>query len=205
MISCDECQKKMVALFDNEGSEGHDALMSTHLKDCPECRAFRDDMVEIRRAFVSAPVPSPPAAMAQEVMSQTAAERPQTGTSHPKKTGRYQPWRRRFLRLAWASALMGLSSIVLSRLIYLNGAREVAHLRSELQVAQRDLAMFRAEKQLREVEETQEKEQRAITALYLRMGELERRLDRDYSPRTAFLPTEGGHPYSVFPGDGSAL
>ena len=49
MISCDECQKKMVALFDNEGSEGDDALMSTHLKDCPECRAFREDMVRIRR------------------------------------------------------------------------------------------------------------------------------------------------------------
>ena len=179
--------------------------MSTHLKDCPECRAFREDMVRIRRAFVSAPAPSPPAAMAQEVMSQTAADHPQTGTSRPKKNGRCQPWRGRFLRLAWASGFIGLSLIVLSRHIYLNRAREVAHLRSELQVAQRDLAIFRAEKQLSEVQERQEKEQRAITALYLRMGELERRLDRDYSPRTAFLPTEGGHPYSVFPGDGSAL
>jgi len=56
-----------------------------------------------------------------------------------------------------------------------------------LALAQQDLAVARAEKQL---EEDRQREQKAITALYLRMAELEERVDRFSSPRTAFFPTE---------------
>jgi hypothetical protein len=43
----------------------------------------------------------------------------------------------------------------------------------------------RAEEQLKE---DRQREQRAITALYLRMAELEERVGRSSSPRVTFLP-----------------
>jgi hypothetical protein len=49
------------------------------------------------------------------------------------------------------------------------------------------LAVAQEEKQL---EEDRQREQKAITALYLRMAELEGRVDEFSSPRTTFLPTE---------------
>ena len=51
MISCDEYQKKMVAVLDNEGSDEDERLLSAHLADCPECRAFYDGMVSTRQLF----------------------------------------------------------------------------------------------------------------------------------------------------------
>ncbi len=191
MISCDECQKKIVASFDNEGSEGDEALLSGHLKDCSDCRAFHEDMVKLRQEFVSVPVPSPPTAMAQEVMRQTAPDSVRGKTSRPEKRLSREPWRPRFRRLAWASGLAVLAVVALSSLVCLTMSKKVQALTQELQIAQRDVAFFRAEKRLSELQERQEKEQKAITALYLQMGELEQRFDQVYSPRTAFLPTEG--------------
>jgi len=195
VISCDECQEKIVAFLDNESTEEDEALISAHLKDCPQCRAFQRDLIRMGQEFGAIAFPSLPAALGQEVMREAVSDHVPSKKSHAGKGESGQPWPRKFRRLAWASGLIGLSLILLSCLIYLNylnGAREVAHLRSELQIAERDVALFRAEKQLREVQERQEKEQKAITALYLRMGELEQRFDRAYSPRTAFLPTERG-------------
>jgi len=188
MISCDECQKKIVAFFDNEGSEGDEALISAHLKDCSDCRAFHEDMVKMRQEFVSVPVPSPPAAMAQELMRQTAPDSVRGKTSRPEKRLSREPWRRRFRRLAWASAAVGLCLLALSCLRWSSLAREVADLRHDLEVAERDFALFREQKELKEAQERQEK---AISALHFRMGELMERFDRIPLPRTAFLPMEG--------------
>ena len=57
MISCDECQKKIVMVLDNEGSAGDDSLISEHVKRCSECKAFRADIIKIRQGLVSDPVP----------------------------------------------------------------------------------------------------------------------------------------------------
>jgi len=193
MISCDECQKKIVALFDNEGSEGDKALISEHLKTCPGCQAFREDMVKLRQKFVSATVPSPPAAVEQEVMREVAADGLQGKTSRPDKAVKPEPWPRRFRRLAWASGLVVLAIVVSSFVACSSLSKNVDALKQKLQVAERDVASFRAEKRLSELQERQEKERKAISALQFRMGELEQRFDQVYSPRTAFLPTEGGN------------
>ena len=66
-------------------------------------------------------------------------------------------------------------------------ARAVADVRGRLQAANQDLAVVRAEKQ---IEEDRQKEQKVITALYLRMAELESRVERYSSPRTTFLPAQ---------------
>jgi len=97
-------------------------------------------------------------------------------------------------RVVWAGGLAAAFLIISSWLACYALAREVADLKGQLQdaqqhlaLAQQDLAVARAEKQL---EEDQEREQKAITAMYLRMAELEERVDRLSSPRTAFFPTE---------------
>ena len=58
MISCDECQQKIAAVFDNEANEGDENLISAHIEDCPECQSFRAEIVRIRQALVSAAVPA---------------------------------------------------------------------------------------------------------------------------------------------------
>ena len=192
MISCDECQKTMVALFDNEGSEGDEELISPHLKDCPECREFRKDMIRFRQEFVSVTVPSLPQAVEQELMREAVPDSLPGKTSGAHNGVSRKPWRRRFRRLAWASGFALLCIVALSGLVCSSLSRKVDSLTQELQIAQRDVASFRAEKRLSELQERQEKERKAISALQFRMGELEQRFDHVYSPRTAFLPTEGG-------------
>ncbi len=58
-------------------------------------------------------------------------------------------------------------------------------LRSQLQGAQRDLAVARAQGQ---AAEDRDREQKAITALYLRMSELEQRVERVPQLRNTFMP-----------------
>jgi len=78
MISCEECQKKLVAIFDNEGCDGDEELTNAHLRDCPACRAFQEDMVKIRQQFVSVPVPSLSPTVAQELIPAAQADRQQS-------------------------------------------------------------------------------------------------------------------------------
>ena len=187
MISCDQCQKKIVAVFDNEASEADERLTSAHLKDCPKCRTFQEDMVKIRQQFVSVTMPTLPAALGQELMRQVKADCLSSGASRSKKRLILEPLWARFPRLAWASSVAALFLIVISWLACFALARETASLRQELQVARREVAVAQAEKQLKEA---QERQQKAISALYFRMQELEERVDRFSSPRTAFFPTE---------------
>ena len=74
MISCEQCQKKLVAIFDNEGCDGDEELTNAHLKDCPSCRAFCEDMVRIRKRFISAAVPGLPKAVEKELMQAVQAD-----------------------------------------------------------------------------------------------------------------------------------
>ena len=188
MISCDEYQKKMVAVLDNEGSEEDERLLSAHLADCPECRAFYDGMVSTRQLFSIATATKATVTIGQDFMRTVEAD-----ALRSKKLSGKKPIRSRVLfwhklpRVAWAGGLAAALLIIVSWLACYSLTREVADLRGQLQAAQQHLAVAQEEKQL---EEDRQREQKAITALYLRMAELEERVDRFSSPRTAFFPTE---------------
>jgi len=92
------------------------------------------------------------------------------------------------------AGLAGLLLLIISWLACFMLAKEVSNLRllletsrQELAAANQELAVAKAEKQL---EENREREQKAITALYLRMAELESRFEKYSSPRNAFFQTE---------------
>ena len=187
MISCDECQKKIVAVFDNEGNKEDEELVSVHLKGCSACRVFQEDMVRLRQQFVSVGVPSLSLAVEKELMQVAQADSLRSKRLGRDKSVSRQPLLLRFPRLTWAASLAGLFLIVISWLACFNLAGKVRVLRQELQIARQDIAVAQAEKQLKE---DRKREQKAITALYLRMAELEERVEHFSSPRTTFLPTE---------------
>ncbi|MGD8501794.1 MAG: zf-HC2 domain-containing protein [Phycisphaerales bacterium] len=187
MISCDECQKKIVAVFDNEANKGDEELIGVHLKDCPECRAFQGDMVRIRHQFVSVPMPSLSPAVGQELMQVAQTDSLRSKSLGCDESGKRQPLLLRFPRLTWAAGLAGVFLIVISWLACFNLARKVKVLRQELQTARRDIAVAQAEQQLKE---DRERQQKAISALYFRMQELEDQVNQFSSPRTNFLPTQ---------------
>ncbi len=188
MISCDEYQKKMVAVLDNEGSEEDERLLSAHLKDCPECRAFYDGMVSTRQLFSIATATKATVTIGQDFLRTVEAD-----ALRSKKLSGKKPIRSRALfwhklpRLAWAGGLAAALLVIVSWLACYSLTKEVADLKGQLQDAQQHLAVAQEEKQF---EEDKEREQKAITALYLRMAELEERVERFSSPRTAFFPTE---------------
>jgi len=188
MISCDEYQKKMVAVLDNEGSEEDERLLSAHLKDCHECRAFYDGMVSTRQLFSIATATKATVTIGQDFLRTVEADalrsKKLSGKKHIRSRALF--WDK-LPRLAWAGGLAAALLVIVSWLACYSLTKEVADLRGQLQAAQQHLAVAQAEKQL---EEDQEREQKAITALYLRMAELEERVDRFSSPRTAFFPTE---------------
>jgi uncharacterized protein YhaN len=97
----------------------------------------------------------------------------------------------RFPRLAWASGVAAALLLVSSWLACYALTQKVGDLKQQLQasrqelaVARQDLAVARAEEQRKE---DRDREQKAITALYLRMAELEERVERSSSPRMAFF------------------
>jgi len=188
MISCDEYQKKMVAVLDNEGSEEDERLLSAHLKDCPECRAFYDGMVSTRQLFSIATATKATVTIGQDFLRTVEAD-----ALRSKKFSGKKPIRSRALfwhklpRVAWAGGLAAALLVIVSWLACYALTKEVADLKGQLHTAQQHLAVAQEEKQL---EEDRQREQKAITALYLRMAELEERVERFSSPRTTFLPAE---------------
>jgi len=188
MISCDEYQKKMVAVLDNEGSEEDESLLSAHLAECPECRAFYEEMVSNRQLFSIAAATKATVTIGQDFLRTVEAD-----ALRSKKLSGKKPIRSRALfwhklpRVVWAGSLAAALLIVISWLACYALTKEVANLKAQLQAAQQHLTVAQAEKQL---EEDRQREQKAITALYLRMAELEERVDRFSLPRTTFFPTE---------------
>jgi len=188
MISCDEYQKKMVAVLDNEGSEEDERLLSAHLADCPECRAFYDGMVSTRQLFSIATATKATVTIGQDFLRTVEADALRSKKLSGKKHIRSRPlfWDK-LPRVAWAGGLAAALLVIVSWLACYSLTKEVADLKGQLQDAQQHLAVAQEEKQL---EEDRQREQKAITALYLRMAELEERVGRFSSPRTAFFPTE---------------
>jgi len=188
MISCDEFQKKMVAVLDNEGSEEDERLLSTHLADCPECRAFYDEMVSTRQLFSIAAAKKAAVTIGQDFMRTVEDDALRNKALYGKKDIRSRAlfWDK-LPRVVWVGGLAAALLVIVSWLACYAMSREVAELRSQLQGAQQGLAVAHAQGQS---EKDRDKEQRAITALYLRMAELEQRLERVSPPRTTFLPME---------------
>lgn len=187
MISCDDYQKKIVAVFDNESSDDDKELIDIHLKDCPECRSFLEDMVRIRQQFVSVPMPSLSPTVTQELMQAA-----QTGSwqreSRKDNNGQQRlPLLVKFPRLAWTGGLAALFLIAASWMVSFSLARKVEALTQELETSRREIARAREKEQL---EEAQERQQKAISALYFLMAELEDRVEIVSPPRMISLPTE---------------
>jgi len=187
MISCDKCQQKIVAVFDNEASEEDEVLISDHIKNCPDCQAFRAEIVKIRQALVSAAVPSVSLELQYKHMQDDVASGMNNKGPDFRERANYEHMAVRFRRLVWAGGLAASFLIIVSWLACFILARRVFDLKQELQVAKQDLAVANVEKQLAEAQERQEKN---TLALYLRMQELEERLDRGQSGRPVFSPTE---------------
>jgi hypothetical protein len=194
MISCEECQNKLVAVFDNEGSESDEELTNAHLEDCPACRAFREDMVRIRKRFISAAVPYSSKAAKKQLMQVVHAYSLQSNNRLDDNESKRRLLLLHLPRAAWIAGLAGLLLLVVSWLACYMLTKKVSDLkgrletsRQELAAVRQDMAVAQAAKQL---EDDREKEQKAISALYFRMRELEERIDRYSSPRTTFLPAE---------------
>ncbi|MHC4508449.1 MAG: hypothetical protein ACYTAO_05750 [Planctomycetota bacterium] len=187
MISCDECQRKLVALFDNEAGKDDEKLIDAHLKDCCECRVFRQDMVRLRQRFGSITIPGLPASIREEIMQLAQADSRRSENRRPDEGAQRRPLLLRFPRLVWAAGLAALFLIATSWVVSFSLAQKVEALGQELETSRREIALAREKEQL---EEAQERQQKAISALYFRMQELEQRVDRSASPRSAFFPAE---------------
>jgi hypothetical protein len=202
MISCEECQKKLVAVFDNEGCEGDEELTKAHLRDCPACRAFREDMVKLRQRFASVDVPTLPRMMGKELVQVVQAHSLQRENRLGDNRAQNPLLLLRFPRLARAAGLAALFLITVSLLACYTLGKEVSDLRGRLEASQRELAAVRHDlvvaQATKKREEDSQKEQKAISALYFRMQELEDRFDRFSSPRTTFLPAERNRPSGAY-------
>lgn len=188
MISCDDYQKKMVAVLDNENSEEDQKLVFCHLADCHECRAFYNELISTRQLYSIATAMKEPLTIGRDFMRTVENNTIRSKKFSDEKAIRSRTlFRSKFPRLVWAGRAAAAFLLVTSWLTCYSLVREVVDVRGRLQAANQDLAVVRAEKQF---EEDREREQKAITALYLRMAELESRVDQYSSPRAAFLSTD---------------
>ena len=183
MISCDDCQRRLVAVLDKEGAGDDEKLISVHLKDCPQCRAFQEDIVKLRQRFVSVVVPDLPALVRQEVMQVAHADSFRRENQQRDKGAERQPIMLRFPRLTWAGGLAAVFLIAASWLVSFNLARKVEALKQELETSRQELALAREKEQFKEA---QERQQKAISELRIRVKELEGQVQRAISPRMAW-------------------
>jgi anti-sigma factor RsiW len=179
MTSCAEYQTRMAALFDNEAGDEDLRLVAGHLQDCAECRAFCLELVGIRRALASACPPSLSPAVRQGVLDRIGADQSPRGESRGRSSARFLHagglWR-------WAAVLaLGALSIVCLAL-----GRTARDLRVKLGSAEQQVAAIQEQAKLAE---SQERQQKAISALYFRMAELEERVKRGSPSQRASFPT----------------
>lgn len=175
MTPCEDHQAAMVALFDNEARDEDLRLAANHLRDCPGCRAFCRELIGIRRTLVSAAVPNLSSSTRQTVIDRVRGNRHEaTAMDIGGSVGHASLTR-------WAAILViGLLSIVSMAL-----HRTAQDLRTRLRAAEQKLTAVREHE---ERIESEERQQKAISALYFRMAELEERVNRSSRPERASLP-----------------
>lgn len=194
MTSCDEYQTAIVALFDNEAGDEALRLAAGHLQDCPECRAFCLDLLGIRRALVSASLPSLSPAVRQGVLDGIkavgwgltprvpCASVGSTFLTRSVHIGRVGAWVKN-PPYRWAAVLViGLLSIACFAL-----GRTAKDLRLKLGAAEQQVAAIHEQAKLAE---SQERQQKSISALYFRMAELEERVNRTSPSQRASFPVQ---------------
>lgn len=173
MTSCDEYQAGIVTLFDNEARDEDLRLAAGHLQDCAACRAFCLDLIGIRRTLAAAPAPSLSPAAREAVFDGIKARPFRRGVDAWIKNPPYR----------WAAVLaIGLLSIACVAL-----ALTAKDLRTRLGAAEKQVAAIHEQARLAESEERQQK---AISALYFRMAELEERVNRSSRPERASFPAQ---------------
>jgi anti-sigma factor RsiW len=185
MTACKEYQARIVALFDNEAVDEDLRLTAAHLSDCPACRALYLDLVTLRRAEAAGPVPSLSAGTRRAVLDGIKADQATPAGSHaPDRSGMFRSGRVQ----RWAAVLViGVLSVV-----SLGLNRQARDLRDRLGAAEQEVAAIHEQRQLAEA---QERQQKALSALYFRMAELEERVKRGSpSQRTAFPTPPYDHP-----------
>ncbi len=173
MRSCDEYQAGIVALFDSEARDEDLRLAAGHLQDCPACRAFCLDLIGIRRTLTAAPAPSLSPAAREAVFDSIKTRQSRRALDAWVKN---PPCR-------WAAVLViGLLSIACVAL-----GITARDLKTRLGAAEHQVAAIHEQARLAESEEQQQK---AISALYFRMAELEKRVNRASRPDRASFPTQ---------------
>jgi hypothetical protein len=181
MNSCDEYQVKIVALFDNEAWDDDLQSVAGHFQDCPDCRAFCLDLIRIRRGMAYAPLPRLSQAAGEVVLGKVR----DGGADHTKVRARC---RRRFPKAGWPMRWAAVLTIGLLALTCLALNRTAKELRGKLGAAEQQVAIIQEERQLAESEERQQK---AIAALYFRMAELEERVNRFSPSQRASVRSQG--------------
>jgi len=180
MTSCDRYQAGIVAVFDNEAKDEDLRLAAGHLQDCAECRAFCLDLIGIRRALVSASPPSLSFPARQQILDNIKANQADRGEVCGGDRARLLhlggPWR-------WAAVLV----ISLLSIMCLALARTAKDLRIKLGAAEQQVAAIHEKAKLAE---SQERQQKAISALYFRMAELEERVNRVSPSKRASVPAQ---------------
>jgi len=178
MTSCDKYQTRMVALFDNEAGDEDLRLVAGHLQDCPECRAFCLELVGIRRALASASTSSLSPAARQAVLNGVKAD--ESDREQHAKSGR-RLWR--IGRLGRWAAVLVIGSLLMACFVL---GRTAKDLRLKLGAAEQQVSAIHEQAKLTE---SQERQQKAISALYFRMAELEERVNRGSPSQRASFPT----------------
>lgn len=173
MMPCEEYQARIVALFDNEARDEDLRLVGGHLQNCPECRAFCRELIAIRRMVTSTSASSLSSAAGQEVLDSIKA-----GQCDRAKNS--QRWLR-FGRLGRWAAILVIGALAIACLTLGTTAKD---LRTRLGAAEQQVAAIHEQAKLAESEERQRK---AISALYFRMAELEERVNRSSRPERASL------------------
>lgn len=179
MTSCDKWQAGIVALFDNEANEEVLAELSAHLAACSECRAFCLYLIGIRRTLTSAPIPSLSPTARQEVLEDIKTDQRDRKEAHPRAAERSHS----IGRLGRWAAVLAIGALSVTCLTLNRAARD---LRDKLGAAEQQVAAMHAQA---ERAESEERQQKAISALYFRMAELEERVGRFSPSRRASFPT----------------
>ncbi len=180
MTACDTYQAGIVALCDNEAGDEELRLAAGHLQDCPQCRAFYLDLVAIRRAAVTAPMPSLSPATKQAVRAGIKADQTAPTGSCVQDRSRLP----QFSRLGRWAAVLVVGSLLATCFVL---GRTANDLRLQLGTVKQQMAVI--EEQAKWAE-SQEHQQKAISALYFRMAELEERVNRVSPSQRASFPTQ---------------
>ena len=180
MIPCEDHQRTIVALFDNQAQDEDLRLVAGHLQDCSECRAFCLDLIGIRRQLASTSVPGMSPSARQAVLDSIKADQSDRTESRTQKKVRFL----RFGRLGRWAAVLAIGLLLMACFALGRTARD---LRPRLGTADQEVAAIREQA---EVAESEKRQQKAISALYFRMAELEQRVERFSPPGRVAFPAQ---------------